>query len=469
MRPSGKFREFLSQFAGGEVPSGSLRSWQMTHSRCADFCPLADRQFLGGLRFGGCSLQRQLQHRFQRTLDGECCANRQCRFPTSDLSYDYSAMGIPAPPSSEDTLGLRLRSNLPIVAGLEVTTRPAGVVSGLSVSPTGKNFGTNYQMSFYAWANFCGAPNANGLADNAASEGGTFNVMSAVGTSGTVPLVVGNTGLATNAAMDGVGFATTGDGGIANDYRVYPASGTFAPASSGVYAAGSTSSSDLFYADIFPSLSAPEVQQTISATEYPGDAANTQAGFTPTGSFGFAWHKVVVTKNNGSVTWDIDETRIATYDANPLALGGNNIALGMSDVNTSTTRHPSLVFTIFDNLVVTDLPSTLAGDFNNDNVVDAADYTVWRDHLGEANEDAINNRGDGLNGVDPEDYNLWRDSFGDTPGAAASPDRPSRNRVPCRYSCSASAAAAVQLDKGGRAPSHLRCEGAKPLRPPRLS
>jgi len=38
-----------------------------------------------------------------------------------------------------------------------------------------------------------GAPNASGLADNANSEGGTNNVMMAIGTSGTVPLVVGNT------------------------------------------------------------------------------------------------------------------------------------------------------------------------------------------------------------------------------------------------------------------------------------
>src|SRR5689334_22094138 len=110
------------------------------------------------------------------------------------FAYDYSAMGIPPAPGSSDTLGLRLRANIPIVSGNEVTTRPAGVQSGLSVSPAGQNFGANYQAPFYAWSNFNGAPNSAGLADNGNSEGGTNNVMFAIGTPGTVPIVVGNTG-----------------------------------------------------------------------------------------------------------------------------------------------------------------------------------------------------------------------------------------------------------------------------------
>lgn len=335
------------------------------------------------------------------------------------FAYNYQGMGIPAAPGSADTLGLRLRSNIPIVGGEEVTTRPGGVISGLSLSPTGKNFGTNYQLSFYAWANFCGAPNASGLADNGASEGGTFNVMFAVGTAGTVPLVVGNTGLASGGAMDGVGFATTGDGGITNDYRAYPASGLIAPAASGVYAAGSTANTNAFYTALFPAQSAPAVQQEISVDEYPFDAFNTQAGSTQPGSFGFAWQKVVITKSNNIVTWDINDTRIATVDASALALGGSNIALGMSDVNATTARHPLLVFTLIENLVVTDLPSNLQGDYSDNGFVDAADYTVWRDHLGEATEASLLDRGDGLNGVDEGDYNLWRNNFGNGAGAAA--------------------------------------------------
>jgi T5SS/PEP-CTERM-associated repeat protein len=54
------------------------------------------------------------------------------------------------------------------------------------------------------------------------------------------------------------------------------------------------------------------------------------------------------------------------------------------------------------------------GDFNNDGVVNAADYSVWRNNLGAANESALMGNGDGLNGVDEGDYMLWKANFGNT-------------------------------------------------------
>jgi hypothetical protein len=58
------------------------------------------------------------------------------------------------------------------------------------------------------------------------------------------------------------------------------------------------------------------------------------------------------------------------------------------------------------------------GDFNNDDVVDAADYTTWRDNLGATDETGINGNGDGANGVDAADYDLWKTNFG-VPGSGA--------------------------------------------------
>lgn len=68
-----------------------------------------------------------------------------------------------------------------------------------------------------------------------------------------------------------------------------------------------------------------------------------------------------------------------------------------------------------------------AGDFNDDGVVDAADYTVWRDNLG---TDHIlgghgDENGDSLNLVDIDDYTLWKANFGhvsSTPAASAIPE-----------------------------------------------
>jgi len=54
----------------------------------------------------------------------------------------------------------------------------------------------------------------------------------------------------------------------------------------------------------------------------------------------------------------------------------------------------------------------LDGDFNNDLVVDSADYALWLNNLGATDESAINNNGDGINGVDLGDYLLWKASIG---------------------------------------------------------
>ncbi|WP_197531224.1 PEP-CTERM sorting domain-containing protein [Posidoniimonas corsicana] len=53
----------------------------------------------------------------------------------------------------------------------------------------------------------------------------------------------------------------------------------------------------------------------------------------------------------------------------------------------------------------------LVGDYNDDGVVDAADYTVWRDALGTST--TLPNRDPGLGGVvGADDYNAWRDNYG---------------------------------------------------------
>jgi uncharacterized protein YkwD len=62
--------------------------------------------------------------------------------------------------------------------------------------------------------------------------------------------------------------------------------------------------------------------------------------------------------------------------------------------------------------------ASLPGDYNNDGIVNTADYTVWRDHLGSAT--ALAN--DDTAGVDQDDYTRWMNNFGNTlaGGAATS-------------------------------------------------
>jgi hypothetical protein len=54
---------------------------------------------------------------------------------------------------------------------------------------------------------------------------------------------------------------------------------------------------------------------------------------------------------------------------------------------------------------VTLAPVPIAGDYNHDNVVDAADYIVWRNGLGTSYTQA--------------DYDVWRAHFGQTAGSGA--------------------------------------------------
>ena len=57
-------------------------------------------------------------------------------------------------------------------------------------------------------------------------------------------------------------------------------------------------------------------------------------------------------------------------------------------------------------------PTNMPGDFNQDGVVDLADYTVWRNNLGAAADGGLNGNGDGLGVVDAADYAIWKDNFG---------------------------------------------------------
>lgn len=60
----------------------------------------------------------------------------------------------------------------------------------------------------------------------------------------------------------------------------------------------------------------------------------------------------------------------------------------------------------------------LIGDYNGDGIVDAADYTVWRDTLGDSVAVGQGADGNGNGVVDPGDYNEWANNYGAT---AASP------------------------------------------------
>jgi hypothetical protein len=75
-----------------------------------------------------------------------------------------------------------------------------------------------------------------------------------------------------------------------------------------------------------------------------------------------------------------------------------------ADFNTffSVTGTPGSDNYILTSLIEASVPPGLAGDFNDDGAVDAADYVVWR-------------KSDGT----PAGYNEWRSNFGRTAGSGS--------------------------------------------------
>ena len=100
--------------------------------------------------------------------------------------------------------------------------------------------------------------------------------------------------------------------------------------------------------------------------------------------------------------------------ADPITAAGIFTSLGTSTMAGTIEQATTETFIVRSDRVV------LGGDFNGDGRVTLADYPVWRNSLGTADETPILDNGDGMNGVDPADYLLWKANFGmSLPGAGS--------------------------------------------------
>jgi hypothetical protein len=138
---------------------------------------------------------------------------------------------------------------------------------------------------------------------------------------------------------------------------------------------------------------------------------------------------------NGATTHFVGPTAVSVYGGNvPLHSDDAHWANGTASktfngfVSQETLFDPSLTngtrkhLTLLDAAALVDLgweidlptpPTTLAGDFNGDGTVDAADYSTWRNHLGDSTEANINFAGNG-GGVTTADYEIWKTVYGAT-------------------------------------------------------
>jgi hypothetical protein len=123
---------------------------------------------------------------------------------------------------------------------------------------------------------------------------------------------------------------------------------------------------------------------------------------------------------------DLAGTFLNQIDA---ALGAGNTHLVALDTSTPGMKSGTIMINSASQQVqngVINIPvsfevlaAVLTGDYNGNGEVDAADYVLWRDTLGQsvANGSGADGSGNGL--IDQDDYTLWRAHFGQTPGVGA--------------------------------------------------
>ncbi|TWT31093.1 Autotransporter-associated beta strand repeat protein [Posidoniimonas corsicana] len=146
-------------------------------------------------------------------------------------------------------------------------------------------------------------------------------------------------------------------------------------------------------------------------------ASNFQVNFTDT-----LGNVITGSRYSAAIVLDTaaDEVQL-DVDGTPVSLtwtGANGQAWDIQ--TTANWTGGDTVFANLDQVTFNDsavVGGPQAGDFNSDGSVDAADYTIWRDNLGQS-DDALNGNGtgDASGNVVQADYDLWRDNYGQTGG-----------------------------------------------------
>ena len=298
-----------------------------------------------------------------------------------NVSYEYSADDIPEAPNSRvgdvATTGFKLEANI-----------SAGASSFMTLSPAGQNFTGNYQLRFDAWMNYD--------ADQRINRG-------SYGTTKFIGGGVGYDGVTTDVAS-GAQVVATGDGGSISDWRAFKSPPQFfVPADN--MSAGDRNGANSYYSDFLPGVVPPAGQAQI---DFPPGTA---------GSPGFQWITFEFTAINNVVHVSIERPdgerlKIVDIDCNDtsdMSSGcstDGNVSLFYADFFAYVSPRPDLTFGLIDNVEVSEVAIELPGDYNENDIVDTADFVLWR-----KNPDAF--------GGDPGGYVTWRANFGHTAAAGS--------------------------------------------------
>ena len=134
-----------------------------------------------------------------------------------------------------------------------------------------------------------------------------------------------------------------------------------------------------------------------------------------------AWQEATPTTSDLSELNQLSATTIAPnagYNVGAVwnTSGTKNLDFVFQLLNESSTRIGSVIFGTLPSLT-----TSVAGDYNGNGIVDAADYTIWRDTLGSTSDLRANgdNTGGSAGKIDAADYNFWKTNFGAHAGSGA--------------------------------------------------
>jgi GH25 family lysozyme M1 (1,4-beta-N-acetylmuramidase) len=267
---------------------------------------------------------------FETNSAGNWNINKSSADTAIAFSFDYSTLGIPSAPHSlgGTTRGVQMKANL-----------ASGAVAALSISPANKNFAGDYRLHFDGWINVNG-PFPNG------GTGSTEYLTAGIGSAGNRTEWTGS-----GSTADGFYFSADGEGGVnatsttTGDYATYTGT-TLVGTSSGAYRAGTGTdardNANAYYtAALGVGQAAPPLQQSSYAQ---------QTGTLNNGTFGFAWHDVIVSRRGSTVDWIIDGVRMATISN--ATFTASNVFVGFWDPFASLSDNNSLSFGLVDNVRV---------------------------------------------------------------------------------------------------------------------
>jgi glucose/arabinose dehydrogenase len=122
--------------------------------------------------------------------------------------------------------------------------------------------------------------------------------------------------------------------------------------------------------------------------------------------------------------WQMNTTTFAVTNIDNLLTPNTGTISGPASFGEDAVGNQYIVAYLSGSVFRINTGPPLTGDYNADGTVDAADYTVWRDTLGQSVTPAGSGAdGDGNGIVQDADYNFWANNFGHTvhtlgPGAA---------------------------------------------------